>query len=280
MPDSNPKGPQRTDTRLKACGPLIYLTRYSRQFLHGKNPNRKTGRKPHLDTDVPQMSKFRNYDLWRARNYLKDLVNSNCYAYTDEKTGQILKPSFATFTYADNEQSIPLAKKHFRDFYRRLCYTVSEHKTQTAFIKYVATIEFQQRGAIHFHTIFFNLPYIWNADLQTLWTHGFTDIQLVIDVQDCGSYIAKYIRKGLSDPRVTGEQAYVRSRGLYKPKKFYFPTLADQLIKDFPLESLVASLTDIPTLYLGKKDERQFNLTNFPDILKKFNDDYETFSRV
>jgi hypothetical protein len=62
-------------------------------------------------------------------------------------------------------------------FIQRLNYYLYHTKTQL--LKYLATWEKQKRGAIHYHVIFFDFPYIAKEKLQNLWSHGFIKINRI-----------------------------------------------------------------------------------------------------
>jgi hypothetical protein len=46
-------------------------------------------------------------------------------------------------------------------------------------LKYVSVVEFQKRGAVHYHAVFFNLPFIVNDELAAIWSHGFIKINAI-----------------------------------------------------------------------------------------------------
>ena len=58
-------------------------------------------------------------------------------------------------------------------------------------IKYLAVIEFQERGAVHYHVLS-DIPYIPQKELQDIWGHGFVYINAVKHVDNIGAYIVKY----------------------------------------------------------------------------------------
>jgi hypothetical protein len=84
-------------------------------------------------------------------------------------------------------------------------------------------MEFQKRGAIHYHAIYFNIPYIGGLRkiVAETWSHGFINLQSVRHVKSLGAYISKYLQVDLDDKRLCGKKAYFGSRGLIKPKEFH-----------------------------------------------------------
>jgi hypothetical protein len=79
-------------------------------------------------------------------------------------------------------------------------------------------IEFQKRGAIHYHTVLFNLPYIENDFLAQVWKQGFIKVNRIEDVDNIGAYVTKYMTKDdyeeSKSDRLIGQKSFFRSRGL------------------------------------------------------------------
>ena len=115
---------------------------------------------------------------------------------------------FVTLTFKENIQDITVTNKEFKNFIQRLNYSLYHTKTQL--LKYIATWEKQKRGAIHYHVIFFDFPYIAKEKLQDLWSHGFIKINR-IDVdskENRGRYLSKYFGKDL-DVKEHKKKAFV-----------------------------------------------------------------------
>ena len=100
-------------------------------------------------------------------------------------------------------------------------------------LKYIATWELQQRGAIHYHLVLFSVPYIKNDKLSELWGNGFIKINKIketVKTEAVGVYITKYFVKDL-DKKANQKKAYFSSRNLIKPKetkkKLDFDTIND-----------------------------------------------------
>jgi len=68
-------------------------------------------------------------------------------------------------------------------------------------------LEYQERGSIHFHILFFNLPFWKYSDLQTVWTQitgediSGIDICLVNDHKHAMTYVSKYVAKASADAK-------------------------------------------------------------------------------
>lgn len=83
---------------------------------------------------------------------------------------------FMTLTFKDNIQDVKYTNVEFKKFIKRLNYYLYNEKKQN--LKYLAVWEKQKRGAIHYHIIFFEFPFININDLQRIWGNGF-----VVDYQ-------------------------------------------------------------------------------------------------
>lgn len=130
---------------------------------------------------------------------------------------------FITLTFKDNIQDIDYSNTQFKYFIQRLNYYLFKEKSQK--LKYIATWEKQQRGAIHYHVVFFDFPYIKAEDLQRLWGHGFIKINRIqVDRREnVGRYISKYFGKDL-DLKEHKKKAFFKSQNLKIPaihKTFY-----------------------------------------------------------
>ncbi|WP_425589854.1 rolling circle replication-associated protein, partial [Pseudalkalibacillus sp. JSM 102089] len=85
--------------------------------------------------------------------------------------------------------------------------------------KYLAVLEFQDRGAVHYHMMC-NSPYVPQRDLLQLWRKGGddggVDIRDIKQVDNVGAYMVKYMLKNTHDDRLQGNKAYLSSKGLAK----------------------------------------------------------------
>jgi len=182
-------------------GDHVELTKYKTIRLSYKNPSRSFVRKENPRT---------NRSIVRSRENLVRFVETAKYQYRAHI------PVFATLTYHRNEQDIPTAYADFKYFIKKL-----RRKTGIN-IQYVAIPEFQERGAIHFHIIFFNLPFIKPQYFQDIWGNGMTNIQACKNIKTVSKYLLKYFTKDcLTDPRLLGKRVVLSSRGVDRPKTYY-----------------------------------------------------------
>lgn len=131
---------------------------------------------------------------------------------------------FLTLTFKENIQDIEYANNEFKKFIKRLNYNL--YKTKKANLKYLATWEKQQRGAIHYHIILFNFPFISFDRLTTIWDHGFVRINKIdVDsIENRGRYISKYFDKEL-------ELKEHKKKAFFKSRNLKLPTITKKMVK-------------------------------------------------
>lgn len=119
---------------------------------------------------------------------------------------------FVTLTFGNVDfdfTDVKACNRAFKRFIMRLKYRYPD-------LQYLAVIEFQERGAVHYHMIC-NLPFVKKSDLARIWGYGFVKINAIDKVDNVGAYISKYMAKDLDDTRLQGLKAYQYSRTLQKP---------------------------------------------------------------
>ncbi|GGH89129.1 hypothetical protein JOD43_004470 [Pullulanibacillus pueri] len=162
--------------------------------------------------------------LSRTIQTLRRTINANIGAWGKEK------PKFMTLTFKENILDHEIANSEFRQFIRRLSRKI--FKKQSG-LKYTCVVERQTRGAIHYHVLFYNLPYIKQEELVKVWENGREQrgvrINAIEDIDNVGAYVVKYIEKDIEAMKngyetKTGKSAkeknkklFFQSRGLIKP---------------------------------------------------------------
>lgn len=190
-------------------GNVIEIFSYENAYLKGyENTSSKKGRACSIDTDEQTKSVNRDKTLNRARSRVRRLANAN---------PQLTK--FITLTFADNITDLKIANKKFCDFIKRLNY-YSQNAYLTNKVEYIAVVEFQKRGAIHYHMLC-NLPYIPAKQLEKIWKNGFVKINKIDSVDNIGAYVTKYMTKDHNDTRLVGNRSYFTSQGLNEPVEIY-----------------------------------------------------------
>jgi len=137
-------------------------------------------------------------------------------------------PLLISLTYAENIESLDQGHRDFNTFAR----AVRDQFGNDA--KYIAVPEFQRRGAVHFHALFWGLPTKELASterntrlFQSLWGKGFVDLVATDGDHKIAGYLSKYMAKAFLDERLYGKKAYIASRNIKRPvvdkNAFLFP---------------------------------------------------------
>lgn len=254
--------------KLKICGHVIEYREYEKYF--GVGPRIKTGfvRNDYLK-EKPKITEEENREASarRARNKLIDHINCNAFAWKD-LNGRLYHPVFLTLTFADNLTDVTAANYEFTKFILRLNYLVAGKKG--SILKYVAVIEFQERGAVHFHIVIFNLPFIDRIidELKKIWPHIF-HVEAVSSARNIGRYVSKYIHKDFGCSTLgKGQKLYFSSRDLLKPLVTYYDELILPVIKQLPSSAIEKEGRNIPIDHLGSMNFTRYNLKEFPSIRK------------
>ncbi|WP_140925316.1 rolling circle replication-associated protein [Apilactobacillus micheneri] len=151
----------------------------------------------------------------RAKKTIIDLFNNNFYNKNCY---------FITLTFRDNIDDVELANKIFKSFIRKMRI---HSKSQ---FKYISVIEFQKRGAIHYHMItdneelnYSNVIKYWNNSINShlLVKDGYVRIEKIHKHENSKvlSYVMKYVSKALGNEKLLGKKCYFSSRNLYRSKK-------------------------------------------------------------
>ena len=107
-----------------------------------------------------------------------------------------VKPIFLTLTYGEDYPDAQTAKANLRAFLERIRRLPSCGETSA-----IWRMEFQERGAPHFHIIFFNLPFIKKENIQKWWGEivgvekPFTRIERIKSHRGVMAYVSKYVAK-------------------------------------------------------------------------------------
>lgn len=189
--------------------------------------------------------------LRRARREVRRLINSNVYQYYDAR-GRPIRPKFLTMTFRENVTDLDEANYEWKKFRQRLEYELKQK------LKYVVVVEFQKRGAVHYHSMLFNLPYLPRKLLADTWGQGFVKINAIDNVDNLGAYVSKYMQKDFSDERLRGEKCYFTSRRLYQPWEITEKNLINSVLESLPGGSMVYE-TQFENEYTGKTLYRQYN---------------------
>lgn len=172
------------------CGNVIEIINYSTAVSYGIENSFARSSKKGICADK------REDNISRAKNNLRRLINTNSSS----------KDSFLTLTYADNVSDVKKCKVDLKRFIQAL------KRYLGVSMKYCYVVEFQKRGALHFHIILFDVPKISLSVLKASWPHGTIHINRINKVDNVGAYVVKYMSKELVDDRLKGHDLYGRSR--------------------------------------------------------------------
>lgn len=203
-----------TNKKAIICGNYIEQYEYERPFYWGFQSKQRI--------PTTYVNKERSdSSIARARQNLYRIILSN----VDET--QQNKNLFATFTFKKNVKDLKIANYEFKKFIQRFYFFMKKK------YKYITVVEFQKRGAIHYHTLFFDVPYIKNLHLkiEELWGNGNTNLKTLSEIKNISAYLAKYIRKGFFDKRLSRQKAYFCSKNCIYPQEIRKLENIDKIIK-------------------------------------------------
>lgn len=248
--------------KLIISGDVVELFEYDRPVIVDHLGLRPSGRSKSATEEQKLINRYKT--MVKARGVLRRVINANAYQWYDER-GSPYKPVFLTLTFAENMQDLRLANYEFKKFNKRLNYYLGGKKAK---LKYVAVPEFQDRGAVHYHVVYFNLPYIEANKIAAIWEKGFIKINAIDEVDNVGAYISKYMGKDISDKRLLGEKCYFKSRGLRMPTEIIENDQIESYLNSLPGHSKVFS-NQFENRFLGKINYTQYNLRVQQKSVKK-----------
>ncbi|MCK9581520.1 MAG: hypothetical protein M0Q92_13880 [Methanoregula sp.] len=248
-----------TKKRLKISGDIFEYYDYGREYFVGSRPKSFKDKPKKSATSQEILDQMRHR---RARRQIIDYTNSNTRAYFDQR-GRAYWPVFITLTFRENITDLKFANYEFTKFIQRL--NTAVNRQRESFFKYVTVVEFQDRGAIHYHCIFFNLPY--KAEMKRIfekcWTLGFTKIKAINRVRNVGRYITKYMSKNIDDERLRGQKSYFISKGLFKPIVVNYDELINPVLSMMPPESMEYSKDNIKVDFFEFMNYKNYNLRKY-----------------
>lgn len=220
------------------AGNVIEIYEYEKPICKGF-AKRKVGRGNSLHTSQEVKAHNREKTAQRARAVVRRTANAN---------PQLTK--FLTLTYAENMTDLTKARKDFDKFVKRV-------KTHYATFQYIVVIEFQARGAVHFHLLC-NLPFVDVNDLAKVWRYGFIKINKIDNVDNVGAYITKYMTKENVDNRLIGRKCYSMSKDLNK---------ADMYTKEDDIEEVLIGLDNVKRTHTAEFSTEYYGVVTYTQIV-------------
>jgi hypothetical protein len=260
-----------TSQKVKKTGYIFELSRYEKQIMIG--PRRRHSNDDEDDKDDSKIEteklppeEIRKKNMRRAEIKITDYINSNAYQWHDRNENPIM-PIFLTLTFWDNVTDLDFAHNEFKNFIRRLSYEIRGRKE--TFLKYVSVVEFQDRGAIHYHVVFFNLPFMDRIydKFRILWTCGSSNIKAIKNTKNIGRYMCKYLTKANNWDKLQGRKSYFVSDGLKTPIVTNIEEVINVIRKMLPEESRTFE-NSFRSEFLGEIKKEYYNLKEYPEIEK------------
>jgi len=135
--------------------------------------------KEYQQTDTKQADSLR-----KTFTNLRQLINTNFHVNDSEL--------FLTLTYAENMQDPERLYIDYKNFFKRLRYSLGERE-----LAYISIAEPQGRGAWHLHVLLKAIDgkhfYIDNRQMQELWGHGWTETKR-LKGDNPGAYFVAYFQ--------------------------------------------------------------------------------------
>lgn len=206
-----------------------------------------------LQQKASEKQKKRRDNAQRSGMVFRRVVSSNLTA--DEN------PLLVTLTHKVNQTDLSESNRLFKLFIQRC--RIKYGRT----FRYIAVPEFQRRGAVHYHALFWGLPSELycrerkTRELANLWGNGFTDIILTDGNKKLSSYLAKYMIKNLQDERLWNHKVFFCSRNIKRPIIVSGFETFNFIEKDYGLDIINPTLErKYNTKYLGEGRYRLFDI--------------------
>ena len=162
-----------------------------------------------------------------------------------------------TLTYITNQQDRLQALKHLKQFIRVMRRLFPHWQS-------VSVLEFQKRGAIHFHIAvsgFYDIGQVREEWQKIIGEKAIVNVSFQPDGKGnpygkLASYMGKYLAKDMDEGRQFGEHRYFRTQGIERPKAVYYIPLSAPngyergLIVD-AIFTLLSSEGHFPTVWSG-----------------------------
>jgi len=198
---------KQSTVRLVKCGLVYEKYEYATPYFYNFGSTRSNDSVPEEDTPGAK----RRDNIERARRKIKRLINSNAFVYG-------YKPIFVTYTFRDNVTNMREANATLKAHHDNLRKTIVGRC-----VRAVVVPELQKRGAIHYHAVYFDLPYITEIKkvFEKSWGAGFVQVKAVEHVINIGAYVSKYFSKQWHTHRTAGSKTYYSSLNLYQPETYH-----------------------------------------------------------
>lgn len=250
-----------TDRKIILSGNIMEVFHYEKTLFYGfTRPERIDA--PMIEKTEDMKKEILQRSLSQTKRKLIRVINSNARQWVNSK-GRSYDPKFVTLTFKENVTELTEANREYTNFLKNFNYHLT--KSRNNYLKYICVPEFQKRGAVHFHSIFFNLPWFKNDALAKIWANGFINIREVSHIPNVGMYMTKYMTKDALDERLQSRKRFFSSRNLYRPimirDKFKVQKIV-RIIRRMPIQYKTIYESD----YQGKTDLRVYDFSKFLEL--------------
>lgn len=173
-----------------------------------------------------------DFAIIRAREKLYRIVEANKLPVKrSTKKNKQVNSIFFTLTTSDQLHSHKESNKKIKSFIKRL-------NLYCGFkIKYLIVPELHKSNAIHYHGIFFNLPFIPVEHFsKLLWKHGSVDLSFPRKIRSISAYISKYLTEDFQRVTPKYTKAYFGSRDLILPTNEFTDQHPDGILETNTIE--------------------------------------------
>lgn len=209
-----------TNRKLVASGAFLEFYQFQNPVFYGppEKPRKKSIRaKTKKDSQASEESILSS--VYRSKRKIKRYFYANAGQWP-KPDGKPYLPMFLTLTFKENIDDLKLANQRFMKFVQRFNYFLFKQ----TLLQYICVIEFQERGAVHYHMVIFNLPKIKDRVYKTIldiWrknnSQGSINLKPVRNSAGAIRYLTKYLTKAMNDERLWNRKKYFLSSGLKPP---------------------------------------------------------------
>lgn len=204
---------KKYDSKVVISGKVIEVYSYDEPVFYDYADSKRVGRSVSASEEDKIIN--RQKTLNRASRDLRRIINCNIRKFS----------KFLTLTFAENVTDLDKANNEFKKFIKRLNYHYGIK------LKYTAIVEFQKRGAIHYHVVLYNLTEKVDVNkIGDIWGNGFIKLNAIDNVDNVGAYVTKYMTKELADDRLIARRNYFNSRGLDRPQETKEPDVVNAVV--------------------------------------------------
>lgn len=180
---------EKTIYKIKVSGKVVDITYFSIPASHEATV-KKIDEKNYMVLSTGEVREYTDKAETRADNYtsirrtfrmIADLINANVTTPENCK--------WCTLTYKENMKDPERLYHDFRKFNQRF-------QRRYGKAEYIAVAEPQERGAWHLHVIYIwqsKAPFIPNEEFEKVWSHGFTWLTKMENVDNIGAYLSAYL---------------------------------------------------------------------------------------